>query len=34
VPECPVQAIYPEEDVPEEWSSYIALNREFFADTA
>ena len=26
VPECPVEAIFVEEDVPEEWASYIALN--------
>jgi len=30
-PECPVNAIFPEEDVPEEWSSYPALNRNYFA---
>jgi ferredoxin len=28
IPECPVQAIYVEEDVPEQWKSYIALNTE------
>jgi ferredoxin len=28
IPECPVQAIYTEEDVPEQWKSYIALNKE------
>jgi len=26
IPECPVQAIYVEEDVPEQWKSYIELN--------
>ena len=31
VPECPVEAIYDEEDVPDEWSRYTALNREYFA---
>ena len=30
-PECPVSAIYPEDDVPEEWNNYIQINREFFA---
>jgi NAD-dependent dihydropyrimidine dehydrogenase PreA subunit len=30
-PECPVSAIYPEDDVPEEWTSYIQTNRDFFA---
>lgn len=29
-PECPVTAIFPEEDVPEEWTSYTAKNREYF----
>jgi len=28
IPECPVQAIYVEEDLPEKWKSYIALNTE------
>ena len=27
IPECPVQAIYTEEDVPEKWKSYVALNK-------
>jgi ferredoxin len=26
VPECPVEAIYHEDDVPENWHSYIELN--------
>ncbi|WP_456409887.1 ferredoxin [Oceanithermus sp.] len=26
VPACPVSAIFPEEDVPEQWKSYIDLN--------
>jgi NAD-dependent dihydropyrimidine dehydrogenase PreA subunit len=30
-PECPVSAIYPEDDVPEEWNNYIQVNRDFFA---
>ena len=29
-PECPVNAIFPEEDVPEEWQSFIAKNRRYF----
>ena len=29
-PECPVNAIYPEEDVPEEYRHYIAKNRAAF----
>ena len=28
VPECPVEAIFPEDKVPEEWTSYTALNAE------
>ena len=30
-PECPVEAIYAEDDVPEEWESFIATNSDFFA---
>ena len=29
-PECPVQAIFPDTDVPAEWTNYIAKNREHF----
>lgn len=28
VSECPVEAIFPEDDVPEPWREYIALNAE------
>jgi ferredoxin len=28
VPECPVEAIFPEDDVPTEWRDFIALNAE------
>ena len=28
VPECPVEAIYAEANVPDQWSSYIELNKE------
>ena len=28
VPECPVEAIYLDENVPEEWHQYIELNAE------
>ena len=28
VPECPVEAIFHEDDVPDEWKSYIELNAE------
>ncbi len=29
-PECPVEAIFTDDSVPEEWQSYIAKNRNFF----
>ncbi|GAA0423471.1 hypothetical protein GCM10008934_12060 [Virgibacillus salarius] len=29
---CPVQAIYMEEDIPEEEEKYIQINRAFFED--
>jgi ferredoxin len=28
IPECPVQAIYADADVPAKWNSYVALNKE------
>jgi ferredoxin len=31
VDECPVHAIYPEEDLPEEYRDYIAFNAEYAA---
>ena len=31
-PVCPVEAIFYEDDVPEEWNDYTAANAEFFAD--
>jgi ferredoxin len=30
-PECPVEAIYAEDDVPEEWESFTQKNADFFA---
>lgn len=30
VPECPVSAIFPLDDVPEEWRQYIEINAEHF----
>ncbi len=30
-PVCPVEAIYYEDDVSEQWSEYIRANAEFFA---
>ena len=29
-PECPVEAIYEEDELPEEWTNYIEINKEFF----
>lgn len=31
VPECPVEAIFLDENVPEEWHHYIELNAEMAA---
>lgn len=30
VDECPVQAIFDEGDVPEEWQQYIQINADFY----
>ena len=30
VDECPVKAIFPEEELPEEWQSFIEKNTEYF----
>ena len=30
VDECPVQAIFPEEDLPQEWHKYIQINTDWF----
>lgn len=29
-PECPVEAIFAEEDLPAEWQPYIEINAKFF----
>ena len=31
-PECPVDAIYDEDDVPEKWEKYIEINADFFKE--
>ncbi len=31
-PVCPVEAIYYEDDVPEQWSEYTQINADFFAE--
>ena len=33
-PECPVEAIFEESEVPEEWNKFIAKNYEFFDQEA
>ncbi len=33
IPECPVDAIFYEDDVPDEWKPYLDLNREMSAQT-
>lgn len=30
VDECPVHAIYPQEDLPAEWQNYIQINSDFY----
>jgi len=30
VDECPVKAIFPEEDLPPEWSSFVELNVQYY----
>ncbi|MEV6654428.1 ferredoxin [Streptomyces sp. NPDC051219] len=31
-PVCPVDAIFYEDDVPDEWAAYIKANADFFAE--
>lgn len=31
IPECPVEAIFHEDNVPEKWTEFISLNREMSA---
>ena len=32
VPVCPVTAIFAEDDLPEEWKPFTAVNAEYFGD--
>lgn len=32
VDQCPVQAIYPEEELPAKWAHYVELNRRYAAE--
>jgi len=34
VDECPVRAIFPEEDVPAQWRHYIELNTAYFSKSS
>ena len=34
VPECPVEAIFPEDEVPEQWEEYIEINYKWFENKA
>jgi NAD-dependent dihydropyrimidine dehydrogenase PreA subunit len=31
-PVCPVKAIFVEDETPEQWQHFIALNKQFFVD--
>jgi len=33
-PECPVNAIFPEESVPAEWAQYTAIDATWYTDKA
>jgi ferredoxin len=33
-PECPVNAIFPEESLPPEWANYTAIDATWFTDKA
>lgn len=30
-PVCPVTAIFPEEELPDKWQEYVAINTDYFA---
>ena len=32
VDECPVKAIFSEDEIPEEWNKYIEINTKYYAD--
>ena len=31
-PVCPVTAIFPEEELPENWAEYVEINTNYYAD--
>ncbi len=30
IPECPVEAIFTEDDLPEKWKNFIQINADYF----
>ena len=34
IPECPVDAIFADSDLPRQWESYLTINADFFRSTA
>ena len=30
---CPVEAIYPDSDVPDKWKNFVDINSKFFEET-
>lgn len=32
-PACPVTAIFPEDNVPEQWANYIPMNYEYYGQS-
>ncbi len=32
IPECPVQAIFTEDELPDEWSEYVEVNAKYSTD--
>ena len=32
-PECPVSAIFPSEELPDNWGEFTALNKDYFVGT-
>ena len=32
VPECPIEAIFEEDDLPDKWQRFIKLNADHFED--
>ncbi len=33
-PACPVQAIFPEEEIPEKWKPFVGKNYEYYGQTS